>query len=106
MNTIPRTVVADDVSFRPGEFKRDFTMVEKLPAELKQRILDYMYTPPPGLVGDVRLIDPVTGVQYDHTSIIRERDGFSWSSAVIYMFEHYDIRLSDEFLKLFENPDK
>ena len=97
-----KDVVAEGVSFRQGEFKLDKSMVEKLPSELKSRILDYLKEPPPGLIGDCPLVDPVTGVKYESTNIIREKDGFGWSSAAIYMLEHYDVRLSEDFLKLFE----
>jgi len=95
------SIKAKGVSFRPGEFKNDDTMVEKLPPELKSRILEYLKKPEPGLIGMVTLKDPVTGKCYSHESIIREKDGFEWSSATIYMFEKYDIRLSEEFLRMF-----
>ena len=102
MKQMPKMIVPDGVSFRPGEFKNNNSMVEKLPSDLKKRVLAYLKEPPPGLIGDCPLVDPVTGVKYDSTNIIREKDGFGWSSAAIYMLEHYNVRLSEEFLKLFE----
>ena len=97
-------IVAKNVSFRRGEFRNDSSMVQKLPEELKRRVLQYLKEPPPGLVGDMPMIDPVTGKKYDSTNIIRDRDGFEWSSAAIYMLEHYDVKLSEEFLRLCESP--
>lgn len=102
MREMPKMIFPESTSFRLGEFKNDNSMVEKLPPALKKRILDYLKEPEPGLIGDMPMIDPVTGIRYDSTNIIREKDGFGWSSAAIYMLENYDIRLSDEFLKLFE----
>ena len=102
MNNLVKNVVYSGISFRQGEFKNDGSMVRKLPDELKNQILNYLKAPEPALIGDVRLIDPVTGNCYNRTNIIRQKDGFEWSSAVIYMLEHYDIRLSDEFLKMFK----
>lgn len=102
MRNMPKMIVPENMSFRPGEFKNDSSMVEKLPAELKKRILIYLKEPEAGMIGDMPMIDPVTREKYDSTNIIREKDGFGWSSAAIYMLEHYDIRLSKEFLKLFE----
>ena len=95
-------IVHPEVSIKKGEFKNDSSMTSKLPSELKTRILNYLREPPAGLIGDVSLIDPVTGKCYNHTSIIREKDGFTWNSAVIYMFENYDIKLSEEFLRMFQ----
>lgn len=95
------SVEAEEVSFSQGEFKNDDTMVQKLNPKLKKRILEYLKEPDPGTIGMVVLKDPITGKCYSHESIIREKDGFEWSSATIYMFEKYDIRLSKEFLKMF-----
>ena len=97
-----KDIVEGNVSFRQGEFKNDQSMVKKLPEELKRRILDYLKEPPPGLIGDMPLIDPVTGKRYTSTNIIRSKDGFEWSSSAIYMLEHYDVKLSDGFLELFD----
>ena len=98
----PKDIIPENISYRPGEFKADSSMVKKLPSELKQRILSYLRAPEPGMVGDMPMIDPVTGKKYDSTNILREKDGFEWSSADIYMLEHYDVRLSEDFLKLFQ----
>ena len=98
----PKMIVPESTSFIRGKFRNDSSMVEKLPDELKRRILTYLKEPEPGTVGDMPMIDPVTGVKYDSTNILREKDGFAWSSAAIYMLEKYDIRLSDDFLRLFE----
>lgn len=95
-------VEAKGVSFKPGEFKNDDSMVQKLAPELKARILEYLNKPEPGTIGMVKLVDPITGECYSHECILREKDGFEWASSTIYMLDKYDIRLSDAFLKLFE----
>lgn len=102
MNITQRRIIPNGTTYRQGEFVNNGPMVQKLRPELKQRILKYLNAPAPGMVGDVKLIDPVTGKVYGHTSILRENDGFIWSTSDIYMLEHYDIKLSDDFLRLFD----
>ncbi len=102
MDKNTKRVLHPDVTLRQGEFRNDSSMTRKLPEHLKRRILAYLEAPEIGPIGDVRMVDPVTGKCYSHTSLIREKDGFSWSSAVIYMLKHYDVKLSDEFIALFE----
>ena len=101
MSAQMKDVVAAWVSFEADEFKNDKTMIKKLPAELKHKILRYLKEPEPDTVADMPLIDPVTGKTYDRTNILRVKDGFEWSTAEIYMFEHYDVILSDDFLRMF-----
>lgn len=105
MNQRPKSIIPKGTSFRQGEFKNDSSMVKKLPAGLKNRILTYLKTPTPIMIGDMPMIDPVTGRKYDSTNILREKDGFGWSSGAIYMLEHYDIKLSDDFLDYFKTVD-
>lgn len=95
-------IIANGISFRPGEFRNDGTMVQKLNPELKARILEYLNKPEPGMIGMVCLTDPVTGKCYSHENILRQKDGFQWNSSTIYMFEKYNVRLSEAFLRLFE----
>ena len=95
-----KDIMPDWVSFRIGEFSTEM-MKDKLPSELKNRILDYLNTPQPTTVADMPLIDPVTGKLYTRTNVLREKDGFEWSTAEIYMFEHYNVILTDEFMRLF-----
>lgn len=101
-NNVYKNITIAGMSYRLNEFKNDESMTEKLPSEMKSRILSYLTSAPVGLVGDVRLTDPVTGKSYTHTSVCRNKDGFEWSSADIYMFEHYDVKLSEDFLQLFK----
>ena len=102
MSTQMKDVVPAWVSFEADEFKNDQTMVKKLPDGLKHKILSYLNEPEPDTVADMPLIDPVTGKVYDRTNILRVKDGFEWSTAEIYMFENYDVILSDDFLRLFD----
>lgn len=95
-----KDIMPDWVSFRIGEFSTEI-MEDKLPSELKNRILDYLNTPQPTTVADMPLIDPVTEKLYTRTNVLREKDGFEWSTAEIYMFEHYNVILTDEFMRLF-----
>ena len=74
-----RTISSSAVSFQTGMFKPNSFMTEKLPKELKKRILDYLNSQPACLIGDVPLRDPVTGRKYALTNVIREKDGFEWS---------------------------
>ncbi len=100
MDQNPKSIVHSGVSFLRGEFNE--TMVEKLPSDLKMRILGYLYSAPMGLAGDMRLIDPLTGEWYSSTNVLREKDGFGWNTAIIHMFEQHDIKLSKDFLRLFQ----
>lgn len=95
-----KDIMPDWVSFRIEEFSKE-KMENKLPSELKNRILDYLKAPQPTTVADMPLIDPVTGKLYTRTNVLREKDGFEWSTAEIYMFEHYNVVLTDEFMRLF-----
>lgn len=101
MNFDLKSIVPETTSFRQGEFKNDSTMIKKLPPAIKKKVLDYLKEPEPTWVSGKRMTDPITGEFYSHENLIREKDGFSWSSAAIYMLEKYDIRLSEEFLSLF-----
>ena len=96
-----KSIVSEDVILERGLFKPDSYMTDRLPEELKERFQGYLTSVPDVLVGDCTLRDPVTGKRYETTNIIREKDGYIWSTHTIYMFKHYDIKLSDEFLRMF-----
>ena len=95
-------VLDSGITFRKGEYCQD-TMTEKLPGELKKRILAYMKTGVPELMSGMPLYDPVTGENYTWTNTVWTKDGYWWSTAIIYMFEHYDVRLSADFLRFFQS---
>lgn len=96
-----KSIISEVVSLKRGQFKPDSYMTDRLPVELKERILDYLTSVPDVLIGDCPLIDPITGERYETTNIVREKDGFVWSTHTIYMIEHYDVKLSEDFLRLF-----
>ena len=56
MSAQMKDVVAAGVSFEADEFKNDKTMIKKLPAELKHKILRYLKEPEPDTVADMPLI--------------------------------------------------
>lgn len=96
-----KSIISAVVLLESGLFKPDSYMTDRLPADLKERVLDYLTTAPDVLMSDCTLRDPITGKRYETTNIIREKDGFVWSTHTIYMLEHYDVKLSDDFLRLF-----
>lgn len=100
MDQNTKSIVHSGVLCFRDEFNE--TMVEKLPSDLKRRILDYLNSAPMGLAGDMRLVDPLTGEWYSSTNVLREKDGFGWNTAIIHMFEQHDIKLNEEFLRLFQ----
>ena len=93
-----RTVLAPGVTLKSGLFKPNSEMTMRLPAEKKTRVLAYLLGVPDACIADCQLFDPVTGERYETTNIVREKDGFTWSTHVIYMFERYDVKLAQEFL--------
>ena len=76
--------------------------VEQLPVDLKRRILRYLKSGELGIVGDCAVKDPFTGEIFTRTSAQRVKDGFEWWTIDIYLFEKYDISLSNDFMKLFQ----
>ena len=96
-----KSIISEVVSLEKGQFQPDSYMTDRLPAELKERIIDYLTSVPDVMTGDCTLRDPITGERYETTNIIREKDGFMWSTHTIYLLEHYDVKLSDDFLRLF-----
>ncbi len=96
-----KSIISEVVSLKSGQFKPDSYMTDRLPADLKERVLDYLTSTPDVLIGDCPLRDPMTGERYETTNIIREKDGFVWSTHTIYMLKNYDVKLSEEFLGLF-----
>ena len=100
-----KTIISPVVSTKVGQFKPDSDMTEKLSPALKDRILRYLESVPDILVGDCPLKDPVSGEIYERTNIVREKDGFTWSSHAIYMPRKYDVKLKEDFLRMFEQGD-
>ena len=101
-----KTIISPMVSLRTGQFKPDSYMTEKLPPTLKARILTYLQSVPDIMIGDCPLEDPVTGKIYERSNIIREKDGYTWSSHTIYMLRKYDVKLKEEFLRLFDQDER
>jgi hypothetical protein len=99
------SIISPIVLLKAGQFKPDSYMTEKLPPALKDRILHYLESVPDILVGDCPLRDPVTGEIYERTNIVREKDGYTWTSHTIYMLRKYDVKLKEEFLRMFEQGD-
>lgn len=98
-----RGIIKEGCSIWPDEFKNDSTMTMEISQKLKIAIVKYLKLPAPGLVGDCAMLDPVTGECYSHENIIRQADGFEWSSGAIYAFEKYNIKLSDEFMNFMKS---
>lgn len=68
----------------------------------KKKILDYLKNiVQPTWVSPIILVDPFTNESYSDYQAIYEKDGFTWDKKTVYMFEKYNIKLSDEFLKRF-----
>ena len=95
------SILNENCSIKPELYKNDGSMTRKVSTDIKKKILDFLYAPEPGLIGDMQLIDPITRECYSNENEIRESDGFRWNTAIIYMFEKYDIMLSDKFMNRF-----
>ena len=96
-----KSIISEVVSLEKGRFLPNSYMTDRLPAELKERIIDYLTSVSDVMIGDCTLRDPITGERYETTNIIREKDGFMWSTHTIYLLEHYNVKLSDDFLRIF-----
>ncbi|MBO4903039.1 MAG: hypothetical protein J5518_09625 [Lachnospiraceae bacterium] len=96
-------ILREGCSIKPDKFKNDGSMSGRVNDQLKKKIIQYLQTPKPGTVGMMPMIDPVTKEVYSRENIIRDSDGYQWSSGVTYMFDKYDILLSDEFMSFMED---
>ena len=89
-------------SIRSIKTKDDLnSFVSPVPVKNRNKILAFLKSAEPGPIGFFALKDPVTQKAYSTGCICYEKDGFSWTNGVTYLFEKYNIRLNDEFLKHF-----
>lgn len=93
-----KNVLDSACSIKPESYKADGSMTQRIEPGLKEKILKFLNAPEAGVIGSMPMIDPVTGEIYSRENVIRESDGFAWSSGAIYMFDKYDIKLSDDFI--------
>ncbi len=77
---------------------------ETLPTELKNKIICYITNPDyefcacPSIAKDLLSGNELTGGIYGFT------DGeFDWTNEIIYLFEHYDIKLYEKFINKVKN---
>ncbi len=75
--------------------------VKKLSQSEKDRIIEYLNGGFVYLAGDSSLNDPVSGDLFEKTSAWMSDDDeeYEWSNAEIYMFEKYDMKLRDDFVR-------
>lgn len=99
MNKYAKDITPETTSYLPGEFTNEYPMVQKLPPQVKAKVLKYLKEGEPVLAASTKLKDPITGKIFAFESIVREKDGYSWATGDIYMLEHYDIKLRNEFLQ-------
>lgn len=64
----------------------------------KGKILDYLRSFPAKCVLASTVIDEITGEDTGQDLQLYEDNDWTWDDSVIYHFEHYNMRLSEEFL--------
>lgn len=83
--------------------KEDLNAVVSLkPTRNRNKILRFFKSAEPGAVGFFALKDPVTKKAYSTGNICYEKDGYRWTNAVVYLFEKYNIKLNEDFIKKFD----
>lgn len=80
---------------------KDKLLVCRLNGNRKARIMRYLRRGNLGIVGDCEVCDPFTKKVLTRTSEQFVKDGFEWWTLDIYMFEKYDVELTEEFLSKF-----
>jgi hypothetical protein len=76
-------------------------VISSSPVKNRNKILAFLKSAEDGVIGFTALKDPVTKRVYSTGLICYEKDGYSWNNGVVYLFEKYNIKLNDEFLKHF-----
>ena len=71
------------------------------PVRNRKKILEFLKSAEEGTIGFVALKDPITKKAYSTGLVCYEKEGYSWNNGVVYLFEKYNIKLNDEFLKHF-----
>lgn len=92
-----------DFDIKTIKTKEDlFAVVSTTPVRNRKKIMHFFKTANVGPIGMNSLKDPVTGKVYAMSNVCFEKDGYSWSSAIPYLFEKYNIRLNEDFVKKFD----
>ena len=92
-----------DFGIRTIKTKNDLeAVVSSNPTKNREKILRFLKSAEPVLVGCFVLRDPVTKKVHSTANLCFEKDGFEWTNEVTYLFEKYNIKLNDEFVKMFD----
>lgn len=69
----------------------------------KSEVLSYLKTvTEPTMIAPKILRDAITNETYSLGHSIYEYNGFIWNTMIIYYFEKYNLKLSNDFLKMFD----
>lgn len=98
-----RSVLNTDYEkFRENYLNQNQEAITLRPIKNKKEVLSYLKErTKPGVIGAFYCKDPITGKIVSDGSAVYEADGFIWSTGTIHVFEKYDARLSEDFLKMF-----
>jgi hypothetical protein len=65
----------------------------------KDKILAFLKSVEPYAVASCYTTDFIKNEHfYDQSLMLYEKDGYTWSNEIIYHFEHYDLKLNDDFI--------
>ena len=78
------------------------SMVSEKPIKNKEIILKYLKSFPAGPSGLTYCKDPLTGKIFADGNTMYNDGEFKWNTKIIYMFEHYNMKLCDDFTKQFD----
>ena len=77
-------------------------VISAVPTKNRDKILRFLKSYDPVLVGCFVLRDPITKKVHSTANLCYEKDGYEWTNEVTYLFEKYNIKLNDDFIKKFD----
>ena len=88
------------ISLMPGKFDLT-TMTTPKPIKNKAKVLEYLKSVEAFQATTYTFKDPVDGSVLTNENVAFSDKGFIWSNVAIMLFEKYNVKLNDDFLKMF-----
>lgn len=95
-----KSIISEEVSLLPGEFDLS-TMTTQKPLDNKTEILKYLKSVEAFVATTYPYEDPVDGTILTYENASFADKGFIWSNVAVMLFEKYDVKLNDDFIKMF-----
>ena len=95
-----KNIISKGVSLLPDKFDLS-TMTTQKPLANKAQILKYLKSVEPFTATTYPYEDPVDGTILTYENASFADKGFIWSNVAVMLFEKYDVKLNDDFIKMF-----